>query len=162
MKSATTPIRRSPELAPLSREHHDDLLFAWKIKQGMKLKTDPDRIAAYCEWFYKTHLQQHFAKEERSFSRIVSPYHAMMRKMFEDHECIKMKLDEISQFATYGEFARLAQIISYHIRYEERQLFNYIQSIATPSQLATLAEELEEKADTKAVEWIDEFWIKKN
>ena len=29
------PLKRSKELAPLSREHHDGLLFAWKIKQGL-------------------------------------------------------------------------------------------------------------------------------
>ena len=30
------PIKRSKELVPLSKEHHEGLLFAWKIKQGLQ------------------------------------------------------------------------------------------------------------------------------
>ena len=64
------PIKRSKELAPLSREHHEGLLFAWKIKQGLKNETETKLIAEYVQWFWKNHLQEHFTEEEQ----ILAPY----------------------------------------------------------------------------------------
>jgi len=59
------PIKRSKELAPLSREHHDGLLFAWKIKQGLANKTSIATLCSYTRWFWTNHMKPHFKDEEK-------------------------------------------------------------------------------------------------
>jgi hypothetical protein len=51
------PIKRSAALSPLSREHHEGLLFAWKIRQGLQKNIDPERISKFTKWFWDTDLQ---------------------------------------------------------------------------------------------------------
>ncbi len=105
-------------------------------------------------------MQEHFEKEEQGFSKILPLDNVMMAKMLDDHEAIKIKLTELSQNSTDDDLKRLAQIISYHVRYEERQLFNHIEEIATPDQLEILGKELNEHPKKAAV-CTDEFWAKK-
>ncbi|NJO25088.1 MAG: hypothetical protein HC867_03800 [Bacteroidia bacterium] len=61
----TEPIKRSPQLAPLSREHHDGLLFVWKIRQGLQNNTDVLTIADFILWYDEQHLKTHFETEEK-------------------------------------------------------------------------------------------------
>ena len=159
MKELFTPIKRSKQLAQLSREHHETLLFAWKIRQGNKYRTSKETLLAYCNWFGETHLLNHFKKEEQTFSNIISMDHPLMMKMVEDHEAIKMKLKQLNEFPSYEGFERLAQIIIYHVQFEERALFNYIEQIASDEQLNSISMSLPDvKSDSPG--WTNWFWIK--
>lgn len=159
MKELTTPIKRSKQLAPLSREHHESLLFAWKIRQGIKYGTSNESLVEYCNWFWENHLKDHFKKEEEAFSQILSVDHPMMKKMIDDHEAIEIKLKQLSEFPGNEGFERLAQIIIYHVRFEERELFNYIEQIAGNEKLNSISRSLvtEKSKDPKWNHW---FWIK--
>ena len=152
------PIKRSKELTPLSREHHDGLLFTWKIRQGIKKDIHPKRIATFCNWFWKQHLQEHTHKEEILLTEILSPEHPMMQKMMTEHEAIKEHIAALQDYASYKTLLRLADIVDYHIRFEERQLFQYIEQIATSEQLQHLAEEME-MPHSFSLPWLDEFWV---
>ena len=152
------PIKRSKELAPLSREHHDGLLFSWKVKQGIAKQIHPKRMASFCNWFWKEHLKEHTQKEEVLFSEVLSPEHPMMQKMMVEHEAIQEHIQALQQYASYKTLARLADILDYHIRFEERQLFKYIEQIATPEQLKQMAEDMEMPHEF-SLPWVDEFWV---
>ena len=128
------PIKRIAELSPLSREHHEGLLFAWKINRGIQLGVAIQRMADYCRWFWENHLEEHFEEEETVFSKLLPSDHPMLVKMLDDHCEIRSKIDGLRDNATSDSLHRLAQVISYHIRFEERQLFNYVQDISTPEQ----------------------------
>ena len=58
------PIKRNKNIVPLSREHHATLLFCWKLKSGIQLGIDPERIQRYVNYFYEHELLPHFKKEE--------------------------------------------------------------------------------------------------
>ncbi|MEO5946621.1 MAG: hypothetical protein ABIP79_07360, partial [Chitinophagaceae bacterium] len=60
MKPETKPIKRSKQLTPLSREHHDGLLFAWKIRQGLENETPLEQLRKYTMWFWQQHIKPHF------------------------------------------------------------------------------------------------------
>jgi hypothetical protein len=51
----------------------------------------------------------------------------------------------------------LATVLNDHVRFEERTLFNEVESLATPEQLEEMGAVLQEEkiADT----WSDEFWM---
>ena len=59
------PLKRAPELQPLSHDHHHGLQLCWKIRTGFSKQIEPDRIKKYSDWFYKTHLKPHFELEEK-------------------------------------------------------------------------------------------------
>ena len=157
MTEAPQPIKRSKQLAILSREHHDGLLFVFKIKEGVKFEIDAKRITNY--WFWENDLKNHFEKEEAALTKILPVDHPMMIRMLDDHEAIKAKLKELVLYPSHHELSRLAQIVSYHIRFEERELFTQVESLATGQQLEQLATDLLE-SKTECLAWDDEFWVK--
>lgn len=162
MKLTHAPIKRSQELAPFSREHHDALLFVWKIRQGIKHQINLSVMASYCRWFWENDLKEHFEKEEAAFSTVLRNDHPMMEKMLDDHDAIQAKIEELSQFPSATGFERLAQIMQYHVRYEERELFKYIEQIASPQQLHRIFESIKEaKQSAAACTWDNEFWLTK-
>jgi hemerythrin-like domain-containing protein len=159
MTTETNPIKRSKELAPLSREHHEGLLFVWKIRQGIRNGIATYRIADYCGWFWSTHLKNHIAIEEKVLPQVLSVEHPMMQKMLSEHEAIKEQITALQNYSSYPAFEHLARVIEYHIRFEERQLFKLVEQLAASGQLSELEKAHNEKQ--QASEWADEFWLYK-
>ncbi len=158
MPITVTPIKRSKELAPLSREHHEGLLFVFKIKQGLKLGISKDRMGRFCTWSWASHFASHFQKEESELVPLLGPGHPMIQKMMEEHEAIADKFAELMRKPSLPGMERLAQIINYHIRFEERQLFPLVEQIASPEQLSALASVLTDNMPACG-RWHDEFWM---
>jgi hypothetical protein len=159
MQKKTTPLRRSPQLAPLSRQHHDGLLFAWKIRQGIAYKVPPERIAKYCSWYWDNELRPHFVQEERSLAEVLPADDVLLNTMKDDHKVIANKIEEVIDAPAYYNLKRLAQIIYYHIRFEERDLFRHVEQ-AAHEQLTGPGFHLIDETKP-AAQWTDEFWIKK-
>src|SRR3954447_17582458 len=135
MPESLEPIKRSMQLAPLSREHHEGLLAAWKIRQGIAKNIKPLRIAAYVQWFWENHLLNHFEKEELFLTPVLSESHPLIRQMIQEHSLIKTLIQSLMQHADLKKLEQLAQMVTDHIRFEERQLFGGIEKAATPEQL---------------------------
>jgi hemerythrin-like domain-containing protein len=160
METAVKPIKRSTELVPLSREHHEGLLLVWKIRQGVRNAAPTKLMADYCQWFWNTYLAAHCQKEEEVLSAILSAEHPMMVKMLDEHEAIRNKIKQLGEYTSVESLLRLAQVLGYHIRFEERQLFPLIEHIATKPQLKKIQNNLSGYHTPSAV-WSDEFWLRK-
>lgn len=155
MANENKPIKRSPELTQLSKEHHDALLLVWKIRQGIKRGIEPERIAKYCRWFWEVHLVGHFKREEELLPIVMPKTHPLLEKMLDDHEVIQRRIKGLPDH-NIESLELLAQSINDHVRFEERQLFNEVEKMATPEQLARLAEGL--NVEEPIPVWEDEFW----
>src|SRR5213593_1299055 len=127
MKATTQPIVTSQHLALLSREHFEDVLFVWKIRQGIENGTAPACIFSFIEWFWKNQLHDHFAREEEELTGIMLLDHPMMVKLFEVHEAIASTIKSLTEFADYRGLERLARIVECHVRFEEGYLFREIE-----------------------------------
>lgn len=151
------PIKRSPYLAPLSREHHEGLLLAWKIKQGVRKGVELTRITAYCNWFFKEHLAPHFHTEEKVFSQVLSPEHPLLLQMLAEHRSIEKVLQELAKKTMHSQVQLLdfGTSIELHIRFEERFFFNHIESVLSPEQLSQLQIAQHQTPE----EWPDPFWL---
>jgi len=159
MKLSPKPIKRSKQLAPLSREHHETLLFTWKIRQGIKYGVNNKLIVEYCNWFWQSELKEHFQKEEQAMGMILPVDHPMMAKMMDDHQEIESQIRQLSAYASEFGLERLGQAISNHVRYEERMLFNYVERIATSDQLNKLLSQLIVEKKNQPL-WKNQFWLK--
>jgi hypothetical protein len=158
MKTIQQPLKRTMALQPLSREHHDALLFVWKIRQGLEQSVSPARLADYCNWYWTTHLQQHMYHEEKTLTKVLPIENPLMNNMIDDHSAIRIKMEQVIDDPSWESVRRLAQIIYYHVRFEERSLFPAIEKIATLDQLSQISKALEHPESSS--EWADTFWLK--
>jgi len=162
MKDELKPIKRSKQLAPLSREHHDGLLFAWKIKQGIDNHAPVETMRKYALWYWQQHIKPHFYQEEKILLPHLPADNPMRNRLKEEHDHIReliIGLDDESG-ADKRHLTILSDLLNKHIRFEERELFPFMEELLTPEQLDQVFKELEEHP-LSCEEWKDEFWIKK-
>jgi len=156
------PIKRSPQLQPLSREHHDGLLFVWKLKQGLENRTPVERLKDFTGWFWRHHIKPHFFQEEKILIPLLPEGHAMAVQLKKEHDYIRELILAIDREPDRHDFIRLANLLETHIRFEERELFNYLEQQLSEQQLAAVFDKLEQHPVVCGEEWKDEFWVKKD
>jgi len=154
------PIKRSKELAPLSREHHDGLLFVWKIKQGLSNGTSLATLCNYTRWFWSNHMKPHFKDEEKVLVKYLPADNPLVSQMFDEHAYIRDVIISLDKDPDPNSLQSLAEYINNHIRFEERELFAYAEQTLTPQQLNEIYNELSNDSHCET-EWKDEFWAKK-
>ena len=156
------PIKRSPQLAPLSREHHDGLLFAWKIRQGLKNKTPLEQLRNYALWYWRNHIKPHFFQEEKILLPSLPPDHPLALRLKEEHDYIRELILGLDDEADARTMVILCDLIDQHIRFEERELFGYLEELLPVDVLDKIFKQLENHPVNCDTDWKDEFWVKKN
>ncbi len=159
MPDDNPPIKRSSELAPLSREHHEGLLFVWKIRQGLLLQIDHERLARFVQWFYTVIIVPHFEIEEKVLIPILGKKMSLKEQMLDEHAVVRKLVHEVAESPSTALFQRLAEVYNDHIRFEERILFKHIEVSVTPVELKALGLQLAEVTGEMPV-WDDAFWLK--
>jgi len=154
------PLKRSKELAPLSREHHDGLLFAWKIKQGLANGTSIETLCNYTRWFWSNHIKPHFKEEEKVLVKFLPEDNALVKQMFREHAQIRDLIILLDKEPDSSSLQLLAEFINNHIRFEERELFAYAEKTLTQKQLDEIYKELPHDLHCET-EWKEEFWVRK-
>jgi iron-sulfur cluster repair protein YtfE (RIC family) len=148
------PLKRHIALQPLSREHHQGLLLSWKVRKGLSKGVELKRISKYVHWFYTEHLQKHFSDEEEFVFPVLGNDHELVKRALAEHRrLIRLMENEEELERSLHAFE---EELEKHIRFEERTLFNEIQTIATSEQLKKIEEVLNE--DTFCDSWDDQFW----
>jgi hemerythrin-like domain-containing protein len=147
-------------LAPLSREHHDGLLFAWKIKQGLANGTSVDTLCNYTRWFWTNHIKPHFKDEEKVLVKFLPADNALVQQMFKEHAQIRDLIIFLDREPDPSSLQLLAEFVNNHIRFEERELFAYAEQTLTPEQLNEIYKELPNDSHCET-EWKEDFWVKK-
>jgi len=153
------PLKRSRELAPLSREHHDGLLFAWKIKQGLANATSIETLCNFTRWYWTNHVKTHFKDEEKVLVKFLPADNPLVLQMFKEHAQIRDLIISLDKEPDSSSLQLLAEFVNNHIRFEERELFAYAEKTLTQEQLDEIYKELPHDllCDT---EWKDEFWVR--
>jgi hemerythrin-like domain-containing protein len=162
MSEKIQPIKRSKQLAPLSREHHDGLLFVWKIKQGIENRTPLDDMRRYALWFWRHHIKPHFFQEEKILMPYMPAGHPMAERLREEHDHIRELILGLDDVADKQSLIILCDLLGKHIRFEERELFGYLEELLPPEKLDEIFLQLEKNPVSCTEEWKDEFWTKKN
>ncbi|HSI76628.1 MAG TPA: hemerythrin domain-containing protein [Lunatimonas sp.] len=148
------PIKRHPALQELSKDHHQGLLLCFKIRQGIKLEVEEERIKKYCDWFWIEHLAPHFSEEEQFIFPVLGNDDALVRRALEEHKHLKTLFQKGQ--VDYDLLKKIENDLEAHIRFEERVLFNKIQDVATEEELETIAKN--HAGQPSCAVWEDEFW----
>ena len=154
MTEQSKPLKRSPHLKAISRDHHHGLLLCWKIREGFKRNIDIDRIKRYADWFWSIHLAEHFAIEEKYVFPILGDHDDLVKKALAEHRRLKRLFTDGSE--VWRSLNLIEEELDSHIRFEERVLFNEIQKMATPEQLELIDKHHSHTAPLQ--DWEDEFW----
>jgi hemerythrin-like domain-containing protein len=151
-------VKRHKSIIPLSKDHHLGLLCCWKIRQGIRKNIAADRIRAYVLYFWETHLVKHFYEEEQLlFNKIQDP---LNQQAITEHQELQSVADEITGPATFKNLNTFADLLEKHIRFEERVLFPYLETIFPEEELQLIGEQLEKLHSTTATDdFDDEFWV---
>ena len=162
METATKkPIKRNPNLVPLSREHHFGLLFAWKLKKGLAKNASLETMRDYVLYFWETGLQEHFIAEEDLLLNILLATDVQRHKVLREHETVREIVDRIERKEEFSEaiFEQLHSFLTDHIRYEERTFFPYLEQLANAEQLAKIGKHLADEHTETEDTFQPEFWV---
>lgn len=148
---------------PLSREHHFGLLFCWKIRQGLKNGTDLELMRTYVLYFWKNVLKPHFEEEEWLLDKLVSEDDVNKSRMEEEHKLLQALIELIQNGSPMDKdlFRVLDKDLVDHIRWEERELFPYLQTVVDDAKLDHIGKLMEHKHDPRIDNFTPEFWTVK-
>lgn len=149
------PIKRNIFIQPLSRDHHFTLLLCWKIRKGFSKNIPPERIKRYADWYFQNHVLPHFQIEEDYLFPVLGKENDMVKKALSDHRRLTRLFRNEKEIEK--SLSLIEEELEQHVRYEERELFNEIQRVATPAQLELVAENHPDSKFRENTE--DEFWL---
>lgn len=148
------PLKRHSTLQNLSREHHDILVFALRLKKGIANHAKVEDMQAYCNWFWEDYLAAHFQLEEERLFPLLGKTHDLVVKAKDQHQ----KLMDLFQLSAKKEddFTLLYTLLKQHVRFEERELFHVLQAEVEEDKLLSFSQK-HQKQQVCGV-WVDAFW----
>ena len=152
------PIKRSEYLKPLSREHHYSLLFGWKLRQGINHEVAVNRMIDYVRYFELGMLIPHFKEEETCL--FIYSDSAFVQQALDEHRHILSIIQTMKaepDRTVYADLIALADLVDRHVRFEERQLFPYLEESLTQAQLAAVAAAIQ-NGPAVGDDYEDHFW----
>lgn len=146
-------MKRHKSLIKLSREHHDGLIAAQLLKKGAaEYKGMPSDFKGKSEYiieFYKNHLIPHFKNEEEKLFPSVKNFDSVIDKLIleliSEHKLITEYIMTVEKNNHSEEtLNELGDLLDKHIRKEERELFELIQSRYSKHELEKINKILSE------------------
>lgn len=152
----TAPIKRHEVLRHFSREHHHGLLLCWKIRQGLQINISIERIKKYSDWLWNTLLKQHFMEEEKYIFTNLNESNPLIIRAKAEHKKLTGLFENSTDVAQ--SLRLIEKELESHIRFEERILFNELQSTLSANNLAELVKLHRANTNCATEDWPDKFW----
>jgi hemerythrin-like domain-containing protein len=144
-------MKRSAALKPLSRDHHQALVVAQKLRRATA--RDAAETTRFFLDFWRRHGHAHFRVEEDlllpAYAQFGDARHEAVVRVLTDHVLIRARASalEARHRPVLEPLHELGGLLEAHVRHEERVLFPLIEEALPPERLATLAAEVE-RAET--------------
>lgn len=129
-------------------------MLCLKIRKGLQAKVETARIRGYVDWFITTHLLPHFEAEEQRLFPLLPADHPSVTEALRQHQSLRELFG--SKREDRGALERIAEELDAHVRFEERILFQEIQSSVPAARLD--ADELHPFPSAFCEKTDDEFW----
>lgn len=140
-------MKRSIELQPLSHEHFEGLHFAAELKRAYEAGDPADDVAPSVAAFWANHLVPHFAAEEDLIVPILDDVAPdMAERIRHEHAEIRKLVEQISVSPASWEsgLSSFPDVLTAHIRFEERDAFPTAEKLADAETLARVGAQLAE------------------
>jgi len=137
--------RRHESLIPLSHDHHDALLLAWRLRTGDLSRREPELRAGHVSAFFEYRLINHFKVEEEllfpAFREVLGVEASLIEVLLSDHQELRVQAAAIKTLAN-DQVNSFCVLLERHIRTEERQLFVLAQDRMKPAKMAELGHQI--------------------
>ena len=134
-------MKRSPELAPLSRDHHVALERALRLRRATP--ADVEAAVAAFRAFFAADGERHFEQEERLLLPAVPARDAALaERVRAEHADIRTRAAELGTPPDVARARELGEALTAHVRFEERQLFPRLEEALPAERLAELGRAL--------------------
>ncbi len=139
---------RDKSLVPLSRQHQHALALCVRIERAMPI--DDAKLAdwqAEIAQQFEAEIKVHFAAEEQIVFPAVRAFgdlNSLVEDLLADHQWLRACFAKAeARQSSQEELLAFARRLSKHIRKEERQLFERLQELMPPAEMATLGQQLD-------------------
>ncbi len=133
-------MKRSPELTPLSREHHQSLRLANHCLHTAAA-SDKEKCIALCRHIlsiFDEELDRHFHNEEASICSVTAAMqgkiHNLGAQLVQEHEKMRTMAAGMQQ-GDCDKLAAFGRLLKDHTRLEERELFPLVEEQFSSRQL---------------------------
>ena len=147
---------RCIQLQPLSHEHACGAAFIGRVRNGIDKIAD-ERLRKYVLWYWKNHIRPHFFQEEKILLPYMDAGNMLSVKLKEDHACIRQLVLSLDQHADRQSFIMLCDLIDEHVRFEEKELFTWLEAHLEEDILNAINRQLLAHP-VETSEWSDCFW----
>ena len=143
-------LKRDPALVPLSQDHHHSLVQSLRLRDAAKgSPSDVPAVApAFLEHWHSA-MRGHFADEEEVlFPRAEAVDPESVARLWAEHAELASLVERLERALEVGADARplvneIGWLVHDHVRFEERVLFEEVQSRLGPEELGELGRALE-------------------
>lgn len=154
-------MKRSPELEPLSHDHFEGLLVVRRLRSGLAKAAPRDEMAAFVVHFWDAYLTVHFQQEE---THLVAPLEriggsGLAAQMVGEHRRIRDAVEAMRAGTSATDAVRsFADVLRAHIRFEEREVFPYLERHLDPDTLRAIGAQLRAEHVDADLSWPVAFW----
>jgi hemerythrin-like domain-containing protein len=138
-------MKRHPDLQSLSRDHHQALVVAQRLKNV----DDHDATAAQAAFleFWRRHGQLHFRVEEEvllpGFAATGGAEDPAVARVLREHAEVRLRALQLhGRTVSVQEQRELGEMLAAHVRFEEGELFPAIEAALSPEELSGIASAL--------------------
>jgi len=155
-------MKRNVNLVELSSEHHDGLVVALRIKKALNNSVESHILVNYINHISGT-LNNHFRQEEENLSQVKNISREgkdLIERMTYDHQQFYDLMDKINlkDNSLDDNLSKFSDLLNDHIRFEERELFPYVEQILNDKQLGLIGKKLETTHIPLEKNWGPKFW----
>lgn len=126
-------MRRHPALVGLSHDHHHALVAARRLRRAAEADGDSATAVASFVAFFAAETAAHFREEEEVFFPLVaeSPEaRALLVETLLDHQRLRSLVARLEEAPERDTMLAIAELLTSHVRREERDLFPLIERLA--------------------------------
>jgi hemerythrin-like domain-containing protein len=140
-------MKRSEALASLSRDHHQALVVAQKLRRATDA-TAPDARETFLAYWARRG-RRHFRLEEEllfpAYAGYGDPHDPRVLRALGEHVMIRHRADALaaSPTAALATLEQLGAELAAHVRLEEREVFPMIERLIPSDELDALAQKLD-------------------
>jgi len=154
-------MKRNKNLEYLSWEHHDGLVAIFRLREGLRNGTETTIILEYLLHVWENALTHHFRMEEEVFGshlKLEQDEERLLIRMMEEHAVFRNLVQQIEDNPSSSNIKEFADLLKRHIRFEERELFPFMEKELSDEKLAEIGKFLDAHYKPGDQNWEPRFW----
>jgi hemerythrin-like domain-containing protein len=137
---------RNPNLVPLSRQHHDGLALCVLTDRSLAADSEQANVQKLADEVidkFDHELLAHFRLEEEVLFTALPEETALITRLLQEHRELEAMVGEMRTRPSADCLRRFTTVLRAHIRVEENELFERVQTVLPPAELARIGQIIE-------------------